>query len=154
MLCTKLTDLNTDCLLHITSFLELGDLLNFEHTCRRMQQIARMQYRKYAKFTLLLREENGESARILSSIGEFIKHLEFSGGFAISRGITERILTDIVTFCTNMHMITLSREKAEQVLLLEKCEALQVICLQNCDVNKELLEGYDELKHLEIRYQE
>ncbi|XP_055703866.1 uncharacterized protein LOC129802224 isoform X2 [Phlebotomus papatasi] len=156
MSCTNLIDLNDDCLLCIVSFLELRELVNFEHVCRRTQQIARMRYRKYSKYKLLLRDENMESAKILNSIGEFIEIMEFSSGFMINNNINKRILKNIANFCINMHTLTLSLNNAERVQQLEHitiCSALKTLYLVNCDVNMDLIEGFQELKHITIIYE-
>ncbi|XP_059607420.1 uncharacterized protein LOC132255417 [Phlebotomus argentipes] len=156
MSCSNLIDLNDDCLLCIASFLHLRDLLSFEHVCQRTQQVARLQYRKYRRYRLLLREEGGESDKVLSSIGEFIECMEFSCGFTISSDIKRRILGNIARFCEKMHTIILryfslnSIETIEDLQPLANCKALKTIYLINCDANSEFLQNYEELKHVKI----
>ncbi|GAB0089443.1 uncharacterized protein DMENIID0001_039830 [Sergentomyia squamirostris] len=155
----NLIDLDDDCLLHIVSFLELPDLLNFERVCCRTQEIARIVYKKFSNFHLRLREAFGQSEKILSSIGEFIEFLQFSLGFGINKDIKMGILEDISKFCPNMHTIKLqyfslnTEERVTHLEPLSKCKSLRTIIFQACDTPRENLRNYDKLKHLKFVFE-
>ncbi|GAB0089442.1 hypothetical protein DMENIID0001_039820 [Sergentomyia squamirostris] len=158
MVCSNLIDLNDDCLLHIVSFLQLSDLLNFERTCNRTQEITRNLYKKLSHFKFWVRSDLEQPDKVLSSVGQFVQILDSTVVY-FDRDTRRNIYENIAHHCPYVHTIKLSsigfpdRETVEELEPLSRCKSLKSIVFQTYDESQEILKNYEKLKYLELVFE-
>ncbi len=87
---------NSDCILHLMSFLDLLDTINLGATCTYLKSIAEMNYNRFSRFSNVDSLVNeSELSFVLQEIGYNLRSLE------ISR-LNVKILDDLLEYCPNV----------------------------------------------------
>lgn len=151
-----LNKLNFDCLVHITYFLQLNDLINLDKISKDFSSVTRQAYKRYKSFNFnsISSLTFQEGRVVLNKIGPYITSIKIHDMYQAAEDI-EAFIDLMLQLFTNLENLSISRWTSFELLLkmsklFPTLKSIEFLWLFDIEIEK-LLETATVLQNLNIR---